>query len=113
MSWGNQYDGGLIAKPSASDPYIAPSFYWTPAIAPAGMIFYTGGLFGSWKNDAILGGLQSKGLVVVRVSGRTAVELDRLPLGARIRDVRQAPDGAIWVLEDSPTGRLIRLTPRL
>ena len=112
VSWGNHYDGGLIPKPFVSDPFVAPALYWTPAIAPAGMIFYKRDLFASWKNDAILGGLVSKGLVVVRVSGRSAKELDRLPLNARIRDVRQAADGAIWVLEDSPTGRLLRLTPK-
>lgn len=111
VSLGNNYDGGLIQKPSSTDPFNGTKIDWTPTIAPAGMIFYKASLFRSWQNDAIVGGLQSKGLVIVRTSGRSASELDRLPLNARIRDVRQAPDGAIWVLEDSPTGRLLRLTP--
>ncbi|KQS04942.1 hypothetical protein ASG11_12350 [Sphingomonas sp. Leaf357] len=111
VSLGDNYDGGLIPKPSNSDPFVQSATSWTPAIAPAGMIFYTGGFFPTLKSNAILGGLQAKGLVIVKVAGLTAAEVDRLPLNARIRDVRQAPDGSIWVLEDAPTGRLLRLTP--
>ena len=111
VSSGDNYDGGLIRKPALSDPYNAGVVVWTPAIAPAGLIFYKGSRFTAWLGEAISGGLQAKGLVFVKTSGRTAAEVDRLPLGARIRDVREAPDGAIWVLEDAPTGRLLRLTP--
>lgn len=111
VSWGNQYTGEIIQKPAPNDGYVAPAIDWTPAIAPSGMIFYTGYVFGNWKNFAIQAGLKLNGLVIVQVTGRTAAEVDRMPLKARIRDVRQAPDGAIWVLEDSPTGRLLRLTP--
>ncbi|PZP77935.1 MAG: hypothetical protein DI592_16215 [Stenotrophomonas maltophilia] len=83
-------------------------------IAPSGMIFYTGALFGDWKGDALISGLQSQGLVRVRVSGSSAAEVARIGLGARIREVEQGPDGAIYVLEDGAQGsqgRLIKLTP--
>ncbi len=111
VSWGNQYTGEFIIKPAPGDGYAAPAVYWTPAIAPAGLIFYSASNFANWRDQAILGGLQANGLVIVRVTDRSATEVDRLPLKARIRDVRQAPDGSVWVLEDSPTGRLLRLTP--
>ena len=111
VSWGDNYDGGPIPKPTPGDPYVAPATHWTPAIAPAGMIFYHGSLFPAWRGKAILGGLVSQGLVIVETNGRRAAEIDRLPLRARIRDLREGPDGALWVLEDAPTGRLLRLTP--
>jgi glucose/arabinose dehydrogenase len=111
VSWGDNYDGTPITKPSPNDGYVAPAYYWTPAIAPAGMFFYHGGPFAAWNGEAILGGLQSHGIVRVAVDGKTASEVGRIALGARIRDVTEGPDGNIWVLEDTPTGRVIRLTP--
>ena len=59
----------------------------------------------------MLAGLTAQGLVRVRLSGRTASEVARIPLGTRIREVEQGPDGAIWVLGDGAGGRLIRLDP--
>ncbi len=112
VSWGNHYDGGLIAKPSTGDGYLQPVTYWDPVIAPAGMIIYSGKIFRQWAGYAIIGGLQSQGLVFVKFNGTSATEVARLPLHARIRDVREGPDGAIWVLEDTGTGRVLRLSPR-
>ncbi|WP_196221774.1 PQQ-dependent sugar dehydrogenase [Sphingobium sp. CAP-1] len=111
VSYGDNYDGGLIAKPAAGDGYHASAYWWMQAIAPAGLFFYSGRMFPTLYDHAILGGLQAKGLVIVKTSGDSAAEVDRIPLGARIRDVRQAPDGSIWAIEDAPTGRLLRLTP--
>jgi len=111
VSLGNQYTGEIIQKPVANDGFVATALDWTPAIAPSGMIFYTGTTFANWQNLAIQAALKDKSLVIVQVNGRTATEIDRVPMNARIRDVRQAPDGSIWALEDSPTGRLLRLTP--
>jgi len=112
VSYGSAYSGGKVyTDPKPGDGFVAPATYWTPVIAPAGMIFYTGTMFGDWRGDAILTGLQSKGLVRVRLSGTTAAEVQRLSLGARIRGIAQGPDGALWVLEDAPTGRLLKLTP--
>lgn len=111
VSYGNNYDGSLISKPAAGDGYAASALFWTPVVAPSGMIFYSGGLFADWRGDAIVSGLQSKGLIRVRTSSSTATEMQRIDLGARIRAIAQAPDGAIWVLEDQPSGRLLKLTP--
>jgi glucose/arabinose dehydrogenase len=75
------------------------------------MMFYTGSLFSGWRGDAIISGLQSRGLVRVRIDPGAATEVQRINLDARIRSVVQGPDGAIWVLEDYPSGRLLKLTP--
>jgi glucose/arabinose dehydrogenase len=86
-------------------------FSWSSIIAPGGMIQYTGDRFTGWNGDFVLAALVGQGLVRVRVSGTAAIEQGRIGLGARIREVEQGPDGAIWVLEDGPSGRLLKLQP--
>jgi len=109
VSEGN--DGEVLPRHSTRPDLAAPLVTWTPVIAPAGMIQYTGTRFVGWNGDFVLAGLVSQGLVRVRVGGTTAAEAARIALGARIREVEQGPDGAIWVLEDGGSGRLIRLDP--
>jgi glucose/arabinose dehydrogenase len=111
VSYGDNYDGSPIPKPAAGDGYEASKLWWTPVIAPTGMIFYSGDVFGDWKGDIILTGLQSQGLVRVRVTNGTAKEMQRISLGARTRDIAQAPDGSLWVITDGATGQLKKLTP--
>lgn len=105
-------DGEVLPRHSTRPDFAAPLVSWTPAIAPGGMIQYTGTRFVGWQNDFVLTGLQSQGLVRVRVTGTTASEVARISLGRRIRDVEQGPDGAIWILEDGGGGRLVRLVPQ-
>lgn len=112
VSNGNNYDGSNIPDHSPGDGYEAPVVSWSPVIAPGGMIIYSGDLFAAWKGDAILAGLVGQGLIRVDLDGTTGREAQRIGLGQRIREVEQAPDGAIWVLEDNANGRLIRLVPR-
>lgn len=109
VSEGN--DGEILPRHSTRPDLSAPLVSWTPVIAPGGMIQYSGSRFVGWKDDFILAGLVSGGLVRVRVSGNTASEVARINLNARIREVEQGPDGAIWVLEDGGSGRLLRLDP--
>lgn len=111
VSNGQDYGGGNIPDHAPGDGYVAPLLSWTPVIAPGGMILYSGNLFAAWRGDAIIAGLVSQGLVRVRLTPTSAVEQQRIALGARIREVEQGPDGAIWVLEDSSSGRLLRLVP--
>ena len=87
------------------------AYFWTPAIAPAGMIFYTGSVFADWRGDALLTGLVSKALIRVHIDGDTAKEVQRIDVGARTREVEQGPDGSLWVLTDNPDGALIKLAP--
>ncbi|WP_326524948.1 PQQ-dependent sugar dehydrogenase [Sphingomonas sp.] len=110
VSEGN--DGEVLPRHSTRPEFAAPLVSWTPVIAPGGMIQYTGTRFVGWNGDFVLAGLVSQGLVRVRVTGSTAAEVGRIALGARIREVEQGPDGAIWVLEDAATGaRLRKLAP--
>lgn len=111
VSNGQDYGGSNIPDHAPGDGYVAPLLSWTPVIAPGGMILYSGNLFAAWRGDAIIAGLVSQGLVRVRFTPTSAVEQQRIALGARIREVEQGPDGAIWVLEDSSSGRLLRLVP--
>ena len=111
VSNGDDYGGANIPDHAPGDGFAAPAVSWTPVIAPAGMIVYSGTRFESWRGNAIIAGLQSRGLVRVRLDGTSAAEVERIDLGARIRAVAQGPDGAIWVMEDRPAARLIRLDP--
>jgi glucose/arabinose dehydrogenase len=111
VSNGSFYDGGNIPDHAPGDGYFAPAISWTPVIAPGGMIFYRSDIFGAWRGDAILTGFQSRGLVRVRVVGETASEVQRLDLGARIRDIVEAPDGSLFILTDGDAGELRKISP--
>lgn len=111
VSNGDHYDGTPIPRHSTRPDLEAPKAWWTPVIAPAGMIIYSGSMFPTFTGDAFIGGLASQALVRVRFNGTNAAEYRRYPMGQRIREVEQGPDGAIWLLEDGGSGRLLKLTP--
>jgi aldose sugar dehydrogenase len=93
--------------------FEAPKVSWNPVISPAGLLFYTGSKFPEWRGNLFIGGLSSQALIRVAINGDTAREAARYDMKARIREVEQGPDGAIWLLEDGKSdGRLIKLTPR-
>lgn len=92
--------------------YEAPKVSWNPVISPAGLMIYSGTMFPEWRGNIFIGGLSSQALVRVAVAGDTAREAERYDVDARIREVEQAPDGAIVLLEDGESGgRMLRLTP--
>lgn len=110
---GGPITGGITAKAGMEQPI----YYWDPVIAPSGMLFYTGDLFPSWKGSLFVGGLESKRLVRLDLKGNRVVGEERLlgdlqPEGERIRDVRQGPDGAIYLATDNPQGRILKLVPK-
>lgn len=111
VSNGNHYSGQRIPDHDTAPEYVAPKAFWVPAISPSGLVFYDGDMFGDWRGDAFIGGLSSQALVRVDVDGDTAQEAERFEWGQRVREVAQGPDGALWVLEDGPGGRLLKLTP--
>jgi glucose/arabinose dehydrogenase len=111
VSEGDNYDGTPIPRHSTNPAYTPPLFSWTPVIAPGGMIQYHGTRFAGWGGDFILAGLVQQGIVRVRVTGTSAAEAARISLGARTREVEEAPDGSIWVLQDGSSAKLIELTP--
>lgn len=109
VSEGN--DGETLPRHATRPDFAAPLVTWTPVIAPGGMIQYTGTRFVGWNGDLVLAGLTAQALVRVRVTGSSASEVARVALQSRIREVEQGLDGALWVLEDGATGRLVRLDP--
>ena len=110
VSDGDHYDGKPIPRHATRPDLAAPAISWNPVIAPGDFIFYSGKLWPAWKGQALITGLGSEGLVRVAIKGEKASELARYPLGKRIREIREAPDGSLLVLEDGPGGRLLRLT---
>lgn len=111
VSNGDHYDGRNIPDHVTRPDLEAPAISWNPVIAPGNFIFYSGTLFPGWKGHAICTGLVSDGLVRVATSGEGAQEIERIPLGNRIREIEQGPDGALYILEDGPGGRLRKLVP--
>ena len=114
VSHGVNYGGSPIGSGKAQAPGMEdPVFHWTPSIAPSGMTFYTGDLFPAWKGSVFNGGLKLQLLSRVSLKNDKAVDEERMlqGLGERIRDVRQGPDGALFLLTDSSNGRILRVTP--
>ena len=112
---GDHYDGRDIPDHKAGDGFEAPKVFWNPAISPGGLMIYSGDMFKGWKGNAFLGGLGATALVRVTLDGENAAKADQWNMGARIREVEQGPDGAIWLLEDGNNGsegRLLKLTPK-
>lgn len=111
VSEGDHYNGDPIPDHDTRPELEAPKVAWVPTIAPAGMIFYSGALFPQWQESAFVAGLASQAIIRVEIDGDVAREAERFEMGARIREVEQGPDGAIWVLEDRDGGRLLKVTP--
>ncbi|HEX8262520.1 MAG TPA: PQQ-dependent sugar dehydrogenase [Allosphingosinicella sp.] len=111
VSNGDHYDGRDIPDHPTRPEFEAPKVTWTPVISPGDMIFYSGNAFPQWKGDALIAGLSSKALIRVDIDGDKAREAERWDMGQRIREVEQGPDGSVWLLEDGPGGRLLKLSP--
>jgi aldose sugar dehydrogenase len=90
-----------------------PIYYWAPSIAPSGMAFYTGVAFPGWKGNLFVGALAGQALHRLVLEGERVVAEEVLlkTLGERIRDVRQGPDGMLWLLTDDPKGKVLRVVP--
>jgi len=114
ITYGRNYGTGTKIGEGTAKPGIAPPLLqWTPSIAPSGMAFYTGDRFPKWKGNLFVGALAGQMLVRLQLDGERIVREERLLEGAigRIRDVRNGPDGLLYLLTDSPQGRIVRLEP--
>ncbi len=112
ITHGREYGTGFkIGEGTARADIAAPLTYWVPSIAPSGMAFLTSERYPGWKGNLFIGALRGEALVRLELDGRKVVAEHRLlkSLGERIRDVRQGPDGWLYLLTDSRNGRLIRL----
>lgn len=115
ISYGREYSGELInGGKTQQEGLEQPVYFWTPSIAPSGLLFYTGDLFPEWKSSVFVGAMAGKRLIRLELDGERVVAEEALLVerGKRIRDVRQGPDGALYVLTAEAEGELLRLTPR-
>ena len=113
IGYGIDYNGARIHESTHKQGMEQPLWYWVPSIAPSGMAFYSGSLFPAWHGNLFVGALAGGLLARLELDGDKVVKEERLlrDLRERIRDVRQGPDGALWLLTDNSAGRLLRLTP--
>ncbi len=114
VSYGVNYDDTIVGAGQKTAPGIEdPVWHWTPSIAPSGMAFYTGDLFPAWKGSLFNGALKFHLLSRLELKGDKVVKEERMlqDLRERIRDVRQGPDGALYLLTDNSAGRILRVTP--
>lgn len=112
VSYSVNYNGVPIPSPDTRPDLAKPVLYWTPVIAPGNLVFYKGKMFPQWNGSALAGGLGSKTLNRIVITGATAKAAERWDVGHRIRDVEVGPDGALWMLEDAKPGGLFRVMPK-
>jgi len=111
---GSNYDDTPIPDHAPGDGFEPPKIWWNPSISPGGLMIYSGKMFPAWQGSAFIAALSGQALIRVSLDGDKAAKADQWTMGMRIRDVAQAPDGAIWLLQDGRGngGHLMRLTPR-
>ncbi len=114
VTYSIEYTFGTISPHRSLPGMVDPVVVWTPAQAPSGLAFYTGERFPAWRGDLFSGALKREEVrrVDLDSEGRVLGQ-ESLPVGARVRDVRQGPDGFLYVLTDEPAGRLLRIEPAL
>ncbi|ATB33611.1 PQQ-dependent sugar dehydrogenase [Melittangium boletus] len=114
IGYGEEYSGAPIHESTQGPGMEQPVYYWDPVMSPSGMTIYTGDLFPEWRNNIFIGGLSSQALVRLMVRNDRVVGEERLltDLKARIREVVQGPEGALYLLTDATNGKLLKLTPR-
>jgi aldose sugar dehydrogenase len=110
VSDGDNYDKSPIPDHKTKPELKAAVKTWTPVISPSGALFYDGSLF-PWRGNLIVGGLSSKALIRLTLAGGQVSAEDRIDMQRRIRDVIQAPDGALLAITDEKAGALLKLTP--
>ncbi len=112
-SYGIHYWMVPIKDEHAEQGFEEPIYYWTPSIAPSGMLFYTGNLFPQWRGNLFIGALAGKHLVRLVVDSKSVLREEKLLKNypVRIRDVEQGPEGALYLLTDEEDGKILKLVP--
>ncbi len=113
VSYGKNYNGVPIPSPDTRPDLTKPVIYWVPVIAPGNLMFYHGSMFPQWKGSGLVSGLATTSLTRITFDGNGGAQpVQRWDVGHRIRDVEEAPDGALWMLEDAKPGGVFRVTPK-
>ena len=110
VSWGKHYGGDDIPNPPTRPEFTDALRHWTPVISPSGATFYASDAIPGWTGNLLIGGLSSEAIVRLTLDGEAVTHEERIPMGSRIRDVKQAPDGSVYVLTDERDGKVLRLT---
>ena len=114
ITYGVDYSGAKIGEGTSKTGMEQPVYYWDPVIAPSGALFYTGNVFPQWKGNLLIGSLQPGLLVRLEMTGGRIGNESRYAggdLSARIRDLQQGPDGAIYLITDDNNGKILRIEP--
>ncbi|MGH1419602.1 MAG: PQQ-dependent sugar dehydrogenase [Hyphomicrobiaceae bacterium] len=113
ITYGRDYSGIRIGIGTEKEGLEQPVYYWVPSIATSGLVFYTGDLFANWKGNALVGGLAGSVIQRLVMKNNQVIAQESLLAGEgyRFRDLRQGPDGAVYVLTDSRSGRILKITP--
>ncbi|NTE88574.1 PQQ-dependent sugar dehydrogenase [Agrobacterium rubi] len=115
ITYGIEYSGGAVGDGMTSkDGMEQPVYYWDPVIGPSGMAYYDSDAIPEWKDSIIIGGLVTKGIVVLKIENDKVVSEGRLPLEERIRDVKVGSDGSIYAVTEQRGGgdsQILKLTP--
>jgi glucose/arabinose dehydrogenase len=113
VSYAVNYNQTPIPSPDTRPDLAKPVLYWTPVIAPGNLTFYKGKMFAPWNGSALIGGLASRTVTRITFDGKGgATTAERWSVGRQIRDIAVAPDGALWMIENTTTGGLFRVTPK-
>ena len=112
VSNGDHYSGLPIPDHHTHPEFKAPEIDWTPVISPSSLMIYTGNQFPLWQQKALIGGLSSEAIIVVDLNAKPVKEVQRLDMKQRIRGLHQAQDGSIWVIEDGPKAKLLKLSAK-
>lgn len=111
VSYSNEYWGPRVAEESSRPGIVEPRLVWTPSKAPSGLSFYYGDAFPAWKGDLFSGALKFQQVRRIRLDGARVVGEEKLTIGKRVRDVREGPDGHLYLLTDEDDGALLRIVP--
>jgi aldose sugar dehydrogenase len=115
VGYAPNYNGVAIPHPDTRPEFAKPAIYWVPVIAPGNLMFYRGTqTFPQWDGNGFIAGMGTRSLTRVIFDGQGGAKLaERWDMEKRIRDVAEAPDGSLWLLEDANAGALIHLTPKV
>src|SRR5690606_11952699 len=113
ITYGRDYNDAPIGIGARKDGLEQPVWAWVPSIAPSGMLFYGGTLWPQWRGSLFSGALQGRMVARLTLDANRIISEERLLVGSneRIRDLREGPDGALWLINDSDDGRIMRMIP--
>lgn len=111
IAYGKHYSGEKIGIGTEAPGMEQPLFYWDPSIAPSGMAFYAGDKFPAWKGNLFIGSLKFNAAYRLVLDGTQVVRQEKIDLGDNIRDIREGPDGFLYLATSSGNGRILRLEP--